>query len=122
MQQATRRALRLVGQTTRQHLQSRQNFPLKKRLLTTDAPIRFGPKPRGMQPLLRPRLIANHHGLRGAVNSLRSWRSVHVRAISYSALPRLVARAFRVPIAGAGVGAGAFGYANYRFEGKSSTL
>ena len=46
-----------------------------------------------------------------------SLRYVHVRAISYYALPRLVARAFRVPIAGATVGAGAFGYANYRIDG-----
>jgi hypothetical protein len=117
MQRASKRAAQLVGQNTRQYTQPRQNFVLKKRLLSTEAPISFAPKHRGMQPLLRPRLMANHHGLRGAVNSLRSWRSVHVRAISYSAIPRLVARAFRVPIAGAGVGAGAFGYANYRFEG-----
>ena len=46
-----------------------------------------------------------------------SFRYVHVRAISYYALPRFVARAFRVPIAGATVGAGAFGYANYRIDG-----
>lgn len=44
-------------------------------------------------------------------------RHVHVRAISYSALPRFVARAFRVPIAAGTVGAGALGYANYKFEG-----
>ncbi|KIJ52617.1 hypothetical protein M422DRAFT_223248 [Sphaerobolus stellatus SS14] len=43
-------------------------------------------------------------------------RHVHIRAISYSALPKFIARAFRVPIAGATVGAGAFGYANYKFE------
>ncbi|KIO34291.1 hypothetical protein M407DRAFT_64253 [Tulasnella calospora MUT 4182] len=47
---------------------------------------------------------------------VKSLRHVHVRALSYSALPRFVARAFRVPIAGATVGAGAFGYANYKFE------
>ncbi|KAG9056063.1 dynamin-like GTPase mgm1 [Serendipita sp. 407] len=51
-----------------------------------------------------------------APNSPRAWRSVHVRALSYSALPRFVARAFRVPIAGVGVGAGAFGYANYKLD------
>jgi len=44
-------------------------------------------------------------------------RHMHVRAISYSSIPRFVARAFRVPIAGATIGAGGFGYANYRFEG-----
>jgi hypothetical protein len=37
--------------------------------------------------------------------------------LSYSSIPRFVARAFRVPIAGATVGAGGFGYANYKFEG-----
>ncbi|KAG6849728.1 hypothetical protein H0H93_005931 [Arthromyces matolae] len=43
-------------------------------------------------------------------------RYMHVRAISYSSIPRFVARAFRVPIAGATIGAGGFGYANYKFE------
>ncbi|KAG5735653.1 hypothetical protein E4T56_gene14789, partial [Termitomyces sp. T112] len=41
---------------------------------------------------------------------------MHARAISYSSIPRFVARAFRVPIAGATIGAGGFGYANYKFE------
>ncbi|KAJ7717733.1 P-loop containing nucleoside triphosphate hydrolase protein [Mycena maculata] len=45
-----------------------------------------------------------------------SLRNVHVRAISYASIPRFVARAFRVPIAGATIGAGGFGYANYKFE------
>ncbi|KAF8626418.1 hypothetical protein AX17_006584 [Amanita inopinata Kibby_2008] len=43
-------------------------------------------------------------------------RHVHVRAISYASIPRFVARAFRVPIAGATVGAGGLTYANYKFE------
>ncbi|KAJ7274479.1 P-loop containing nucleoside triphosphate hydrolase protein [Mycena haematopus] len=43
-------------------------------------------------------------------------RNMHVRAISYASIPRFVARAFRVPIAGATIGAGGFGYANYKFE------
>ncbi|KAF8072076.1 P-loop containing nucleoside triphosphate hydrolase protein [Lyophyllum atratum] len=43
-------------------------------------------------------------------------RHMHIRAISYSSIPRFVARAFRVPIAGATIGAGGFGYANYKFE------
>ncbi|GLB40563.1 putative TRAFAC class dynamin-like GTPase superfamily, dynamin Fzo YdjA family protein [Lyophyllum shimeji] len=43
-------------------------------------------------------------------------RHIHARAISYSSIPRFVARAFRVPIAGATIGAGGFGYANYKFE------
>jgi len=45
-------------------------------------------------------------------------RHLHIRAISYSSIPRFVARAFRVPIAGATVGVGGFGYANYKFEGR----
>ncbi|KAJ7104290.1 P-loop containing nucleoside triphosphate hydrolase protein [Mycena belliarum] len=45
-----------------------------------------------------------------------SLRNVHVRAISYASIPRFVARAFRVPIAGATIGAGGLGYANYKFE------
>lgn len=44
-------------------------------------------------------------------------RQVHIRAISYSSIPRFVARAFRVPVAGATIGAGGLGYANYKFEG-----
>ncbi|KAG1747071.1 P-loop containing nucleoside triphosphate hydrolase protein [Suillus paluster] len=43
-------------------------------------------------------------------------RNLHVRAISYSSIPRFVARAFRVPVAGAALGAGGLGYANYKFE------
>ncbi|KAJ7022630.1 P-loop containing nucleoside triphosphate hydrolase protein [Mycena alexandri] len=45
-----------------------------------------------------------------------TFRNMHVRAISYASIPRFVARAFRVPIAGATIGAGSFGYANYKFE------
>ncbi|KAF9565174.1 hypothetical protein CPC08DRAFT_815481 [Agrocybe pediades] len=48
-------------------------------------------------------------------------RHMHVRAISYSSIPRFVARAFRVPIAGATIGAGGFGYANYKFEEMRKT-
>ena len=49
-------------------------------------------------------------------------RHLHVRAISYSSIPRFVARAFRVPIAGATLGVGGFGYANYKFEGRLSLM
>lgn len=45
-------------------------------------------------------------------------RHIHARALSYSSIPRFVARAFRVPIAGATIGAGGLGYANYQFEGE----
>lgn len=44
------------------------------------------------------------------------FRQIHARAISYSSIPRFVARAFRVPIAGATVGAGGLTYANYKYE------
>ncbi|THH03205.1 hypothetical protein EW145_g6443 [Phellinidium pouzarii] len=46
----------------------------------------------------------------------QSFRRMHVRALSYSTIPKVLVRAFRVPIAGATVGAGALGYANYKFE------
>ncbi|KAF8902325.1 P-loop containing nucleoside triphosphate hydrolase protein [Mucidula mucida] len=49
-------------------------------------------------------------------NPFANLRRMHVRALSYSSIPRFVARAFRVPIAGATIGAGGFGYANYKFE------
>lgn len=49
-----------------------------------------------------------------------SLRRLHARAISYASIPRFVARAFRVPIAGVTIGAGGFGYANYKFEGTSA--
>lgn len=49
---------------------------------------------------------------------IRASRHVHVRAISFGTIPRFVARAFRVPIYGAGIGAGALTYANYKLEGE----
>ena len=52
-------------------------------------------------------------------NPSTSLRRMHIRAFSYSSIPRFVARAFRVPIAGATIGAGGFGYANYKFDGAS---
>ncbi|KAF8150594.1 P-loop containing nucleoside triphosphate hydrolase protein [Crassisporium funariophilum] len=53
--------------------------------------------------------------------SAATLRHVHIRAISYSSIPRFVARAFRVPIAGATIGAGGLGYANYKFEEMRTT-
>ena len=50
-------------------------------------------------------------------NYSQSFRRVHVRAISYSTIPRVLLKAFRVPVAGATVGAGALGYINYKLEG-----
>ncbi|KAK7690746.1 hypothetical protein QCA50_005845 [Cerrena zonata] len=43
-------------------------------------------------------------------------RHVHIRAFSYSSIPRFVLRAFRVPAGAATVGAGGLTYANYKFE------
>jgi dynamin-like GTPase MGM1, mitochondrial len=43
-------------------------------------------------------------------------RRMHARALSYSSIPRFVFRAFRVPAAGATIGAGGLTYANYKFE------
>lgn len=48
-------------------------------------------------------------------------RYMHARAISYSSIPRFVFRAFRVPAAGATIGAGGLTYANYKFERASFT-
>lgn len=53
---------------------------------------------------------------------IRASRHVHVRAISFGTIPRFVARAFRVPLYGAGVGAGALTYANYKLEGESTAF
>ena len=45
-------------------------------------------------------------------------RHVHIRAISYTSIPKFMLRALRVPIGAATVGAGGFTYANYKFEGQ----
>ncbi|KAL7423766.1 mitochondrial dynamin GTPase Msp1 [Cryptotrichosporon argae] len=47
-------------------------------------------------------------------------RHVQTRAISFSTVPRMMARAFRVPLYGAAIGAGGFGYASYKLEGVRS--
>lgn len=51
-------------------------------------------------------------------SSVAPFRRMNARGLSYASIPRLVARAFRVPIAGATIGAGGFTYANYKFEGE----
>ncbi|EKM58389.1 uncharacterized protein PHACADRAFT_252671 [Phanerochaete carnosa HHB-10118-sp] len=43
-------------------------------------------------------------------------RHVHVRALSYSSIPKFMLRALRVPVGAATVGAGGLTYANYQFE------
>ena len=60
---------------------------------------------------LRPRIPANNPA---------AFRHVHIRALSYASIPKFFLKAFRVPIAGATVGAGAVSYANYKFEGTYS--
>ncbi|KAG9315063.1 P-loop containing nucleoside triphosphate hydrolase protein [Chiua virens] len=62
------------------------------------------------------RQFATFHRSRPPIPQFPPPRRLHVRAISYSSIPRFVARAFRVPIAGVTIGAGGFGYANYKFE------
>ncbi|KAA1467676.1 hypothetical protein DENSPDRAFT_863145 [Dentipellis sp. KUC8613] len=54
--------------------------------------------------------------LRHASSSARALRHIGARGISYTAIPRILLRAFRVPIAGATIGAGGLTYANYKFE------
>jgi len=49
-------------------------------------------------------------------------RAIHARAISFGTVPRMIARAFRVPLYGAAIGAGGVGYANYKFEGEPKAL
>ncbi|KAI0264439.1 P-loop containing nucleoside triphosphate hydrolase protein [Gloeopeniophorella convolvens] len=49
-------------------------------------------------------------------SSVAPFRRMNARGLSYASIPRFLARAFRVPIAGATVGAGGFTYANYKFE------
>lgn len=77
---------------------------------------------------VNPRPVHRQYATFHASGSLRrryvtpspaSLRHMHVRAISYSSIPRFVARAFRVPVAGATIGAGGLGYANYKFEGET---
>ena len=54
-------------------------------------------------------------------SSVAPFRRVNARGLSYASIPKFVARAFRVPIAGATIGAGGFTYANYKFEGELTT-
>lgn len=51
-----------------------------------------------------------------------SVRKVHVRAMSYSSIPRFMLRALRVPVGAATVGAGGLTYANYKFDGELQSV
>ncbi|KAG2064231.1 hypothetical protein BDR04DRAFT_1162781 [Suillus decipiens] len=53
---------------------------------------------------------------RHAFQTPAALRNLYIRAIIYSSIPLLVARAFRVPIAGAVLGTGELGYANYKIS------
>jgi hypothetical protein len=66
-------------------------------------------------------LTGSFHGMASA-SRLKAVRNMHVRAISFGTIPRIVARAFRVPMYGAGVGAGALTYANYKLEGEPAFM
>ncbi|BEJ18125.1 hypothetical protein CspHIS471_0704020 [Cutaneotrichosporon sp. HIS471] len=76
-------------------------------------------------PALRPRALGAPRplALRYVASSLPVGRvtvpnrAMHVRAISFGTIPRIMAKAFRVPLYGVAVGAGGFGYANYKLEG-----
>ena len=85
--------------------------PLRTQSTSLRAPFR---QSRPLITLSSPPRLRN----RPLFTNLTAFRDLHVRAISYSSIPRFVARAFRVPIAGAGLGAGGFAYANYRFESE----
>ncbi|KAH8100160.1 P-loop containing nucleoside triphosphate hydrolase protein [Cristinia sonorae] len=50
------------------------------------------------------------------LQSPASHRHVHVRALSYSSIPRFMFRALRVPIGAATAGVGGVTYANYKFD------
>ncbi|KAH7912348.1 P-loop containing nucleoside triphosphate hydrolase protein [Hygrophoropsis aurantiaca] len=104
-------------------------FPVRRRISTVPSPrkvITYGLNTsRRTAEVSRPvhRQFGTFLASNGSVRARQrytptpaKWRHLHVRAISYSSIPRFVARAFRVPIAGATIGAGGLGYANYKFE------
>ena len=81
-----------------------------------------GPLHREFGTFLTSNAVRHHLCQRKSSSSPAALRYIHARALSYSSIPRFVARAFRVPIAGATIGAGGLGYANYKFEGESLAL
>ena len=78
--------------------------------------------PRPLHRTMNTLLTANSLRLRSRYVPSPAIRHVHIRAISYTAIPRFMLRALRVPIGAATVGAGGLTYANYRFEGESLTI
>ena len=100
---------------------------LRKRLTTVftlKKSIAYGLKPYRQVESSRPAhrqlntLITSHPlRLRSRYAPPPAIRHVHIRALSYTSIPRFMLRALRVPIGAATVGAGGFTYANYKFEG-----
>jgi hypothetical protein len=90
-------------------LQASARAPMASRLARRQFTTVMNPRP--------PRLRRMH-----AQSYTAAFRNLHARALSFSSIPRFVVRAFRVPIAGATVGAGGFTYANYKFEGTHPLL
>ncbi|ORX34221.1 hypothetical protein BD324DRAFT_637151 [Kockovaella imperatae] len=88
---------------------------LVRRLVTSSL------RPRAtLSPVVHARTIPSHLYTRISPPS----RHVHdqitkmqTRHLSFSTIPRMMARAFKVPLYGAAIGAGGFGYANYKLEG-----
>lgn len=75
---------------------------------------------RAIGPGPRPAIMRSHiPAAMGRVTTPN--RSLHVRPISFGSIPRMMARAFKVPIYGVAAGAGGVGYANYKFEGAFVT-
>ncbi|XP_006459124.1 hypothetical protein AGABI2DRAFT_201103 [Agaricus bisporus var. bisporus H97] len=101
-----------------------------KNIFSSPKTIAYGLKntPAHSRRLLEARLLGQRqftsntfltsHSLRRryTTTSLSSLHTIQTRSLSYASIPRFVLRAFRVPIAGATVGAGGLGYANYKFE------
>lgn len=101
--------------------------PVRRRLLSPRKTIVYRLTSAPAQPARRA--VHRHYGTlftsstgtvrfrnRIASSAAAAFRNLHVRALSYSSIPKFVARALRVPAAGVAVGAGGLGYANYKFE------
>lgn len=59
----------------------------------------------------RPSLFPTHNE-----RHLRVYRSIHVRALSFNAIPKAILRSFRVPAYAFTAAGGAFAYANYKVD------
>lgn len=76
-------------------------------------------RPRALGLAFSPRPVALRYPSPALSRVTVPSRAMHVRAISFGSIPRMMARAFKVPVYGMAVGAGGFGYANYKLEGES---